>query len=217
MASHPRPARLWEFHNVLGDCKYRQDKNGPEFYSPSKVTAWMNKRDKRDNDKSNAEILLEEVPDRVVPKFLEPISDERRSYVLVLGILIIQTQARLVHLFQRANISDQDLVTPDFQRLKRTLEQYVDTIVDIDGIISEFKLHRWKFCAARLELQMDEIFQDDRILPFRETQDVNGKGGTALVRLVTVPAGFISKELREQLEQDPSQKDSQVSKRSLQV
>lgn len=102
--------------------------------------------------KTNVERLLEEVNVIKVPfnSGPESIFKGDNRCVLVFSILLKQNRGNLIYVFQSAEIIDEHLNNPDYNRQKLADKLNLYKIADIDTIIKQFERKKWAFCPAHL-------------------------------------------------------------------
>lgn len=184
-------------HENNCNCRRR-----PSFYRTTLLEQWMLRKEQHDGEKTNMERLLDEMKEiKVSFATRQHLIEGPRRCVLTLSILITQYHEKLIYLFQAAGIVDEDLEVSVRKREKLTeaLRKRKYNGKEIDEIIRGFERKRWAFSPVHFDLEMDETFTENLVLPFCSRSEVNGKGGTASVSQVLVQEEFVSNEMKEHL------------------
>ena len=146
----------------------------------------------------NLNKLLEDVEPKMTHRLSKfPIKPEilrssEKRCVRVFGILLELGHGELIDIFKSAGILDNNLrfSIPFFMtNLQSGLKD--NNIPDAKKIIDKFENAKWAFCPPRLELDMDENFERNFIMPFCRRERINLKGGTASVFQAAIKQEFI--------------------------
>ena len=148
-------------------------------------------------DENLNELLVDVEPKMTHRSWKFPIKSEilrgsERRCVRVFGILLELGHGELIDLFKSAGILDNNLqfsIPSIMSRLQSELED--NNIPNAKKIIDKFENAKWAFCPPRLELDMDENFQGNFIMPFCRRERINFKGGTASVFQAAIKQEFI--------------------------
>ncbi|MCJ1381740.1 hypothetical protein MMC17_004851 [Xylographa soralifera] len=164
------------------------------FYS---MKQWMIQRE-ANQPKTNGEQLLAEV-EPVKPNFSEEESIFP-DYALVFCILQSEGYGNLILHFQALGISDEHIQNRNFTvgELTKSLKRL--RVQNVDALLQNFDLCRKQLFPVTLRYRKTETWDRHDVLPFRKFRLVK-EGGQASVFDVSVPAEFVSDDMRRALGQ----------------
>jgi hypothetical protein len=195
--------RLSEHDAALLEFKAALAKNtkkaacGRHYVLVTKLRNWMKSTIDPADDRTQAGRLLavayrrRDKPD--LPITLEQLSDGEDRCLLVFCILLELGWGALIDEFFRRDKVDKHLPISllSLQEMVLTMHIYSpNTLAD------DFDKLQWKYCPARIELNMGRDFHKNRILPFCKREEINNKGATAQLWQIEVPEEFVGPKLR---------------------
>ncbi|EXJ80449.1 serine/threonine protein kinase [Capronia coronata CBS 617.96] len=199
------------FQNKLLTEWYHEAACGRYFVDISKLLAWMVETDTNQGRKANQETknvgrLLRELHHRKAhkPMFYDS-SDTIASALLVFGILLELGHGDLIHVFRRANIVDQHLLSaPHFypnvldELQKDELLRDSLSPTKVKAIIDDFDRKRWSYTPVTINYKMSmSLHGGNRVLPFLRKESINGKGGTAEVYQILIHEDYVNDAMRK--------------------
>jgi hypothetical protein len=176
-----------------------------EFYNVHALQAWMLEIEPGEST-NNTELLLYKIRHEIGEHgtFLPRVEDitgrqGEAPKVLVFATLLQQKLGHLIDIFRGGYIDDTNMM--DFSKYRDELRNELRRCFpEPDEIIAKFEKARWAFYPVELRIDLRDLVEHERILPFAKRVPVNGKGGTATVFQVAVWQDLLRDELRQILQ-----------------
>ncbi|OAP62701.1 hypothetical protein AYL99_01928 [Fonsecaea erecta] len=196
---------LQEFRTNLDGCWKQNTYCGRHYIKTNEVLRWMTSV-KAEHKATNLNRLHDEVwrsrPNSTFKPSAENFSSGVDCAIIVFSVLLAIDYGHLLDLFVEANITDASVHTASAEYHYKILKQYLERaeVPNADTVVESFKERKWSFCPVVLKRRMHGDFPRRCVFPYYKRQPVNGKGGTAEVFQVLVPAECIEQDLREFLQ-----------------
>ncbi|OAG42928.1 hypothetical protein AYO21_02879 [Fonsecaea monophora] len=186
---------LKEFQANLRACWKQETFCGRYYIKTSQLQEWMASVGEGQKA-TNLKRLLTEVWRSRHDATFPPTAEKVSRAVIVFSVLLDIGYGHLVDLFCRAEITDARLSAEhNYKHLKRHLGNA--NVPEPDAVVDAFEERRWFFCPVLLKRHMQGDFGRGCVFPYYKRQPVNGKGGTAEVFQVLVPAECIAEDLKQ--------------------
>lgn len=176
--------------------------DGSHYVRISALSGWMREATEWEGRYiSRAQLLTNAAYSQTEPNRRQspPIICEKgpKCCIIVLSILLDLSLGHRVHEFARRNVVDCNLP----QNLATLKSRFKSLGTDGENLAHIFSKRQWKFSPAQFSYEMDEDFDDDRVIPICRKSHLN-TGGTADVCQIVVQEEFVDSKLRLFLAED---------------
>ncbi|OQU97590.1 Protein kinase domain-containing protein isoform 2 [Cladophialophora immunda] len=196
---------LKEFHQNLGGCWKQDTYSGRHCIKTKQVQQWM-KTVQDGHASNNLTRLITEVwrprHNSNFPPSAESVSSGDDCAIIVFSVLLDIGCGGLLDLFIEADIKDATLSITSAEHHWTSLEQSLRRagVPNTDRVVEAFKKRKWSFCPVIIKRRMHKDYGGECVFPFCKREPANGKGGTAEVFQVLVPAECMAEDLKESLQ-----------------
>ena len=173
---------------------------GRRYVLVTKLKEWLRSKVRPDSNLTHVGCLLRGAyhgrskKQPGLPVDLEQFQSDDNCRLVMFSILLELDRGALVDRFQRQNIVDAQLPI-NLQSLQEKLETL--HISDAEELAAKFNDLQWRFCAAKLDLNMSWDHKREMTIPIHNKEKINSKGGTATLWQIEVREEFVSDRLRQ--------------------